>query len=176
MCIAGCWASGICIDFSGPTRRVRFTRANIRENKGPSVNKLQVTSSHKRSPYAVLFEDRSQEETERQERYARGDAWRLAKNIYKLQEKEKTAFFSPTDEWILPAASTVKPKEREFVVGSGAGMHMISKKELNSAELETLTISRSPMTVITANGEMLTKRRGNSVCQRIGLIRDSSAS
>ena len=35
-------------------------------------------------------------------------------------------------------------------------MHMISKKDLNSAELETLTRSRSPTTVITANGEVQT--------------------
>ena len=32
-------------------------------------------------------------------------------------------------------------------------MYMISKKDLNSAELETLTTSRSPTTVITANRE-----------------------
>ena len=32
-------------------------------------------------------------------------------------------------------------------------MHMISKKHLNSADMDTLTTSRSPMTVITANGE-----------------------
>ena len=37
---------------------------------------------------------------------------------------------------------------------SGWSMHMISKKDLNSAELETVTISRSPMTVITANCEV----------------------
>ena len=35
-------------------------------------------------------------------------------------------------------------------------MHMISRKDLNSAELETLRISRSPMTVMTANGEVQT--------------------
>ena len=35
-------------------------------------------------------------------------------------------------------------------------MHMISKKDLNSAELETVTTSRSPTTVITANGEVQT--------------------
>ena len=34
---------------------------------------------------------------------------------------------------------------------------MISKKDLNSAELETVTTSRSPMTVFfTANGEVQT--------------------
>ena len=35
-------------------------------------------------------------------------------------------------------------------------MHMISKKDLNSAELDTLTTSRSPTTVIAANGEVQT--------------------
>ena len=79
----------------GPFRRVRFRRAalrqaNIREKKGPSLNKIQVKLPHQRSPYAVKFEDRSQEETERQERCARGDAWRLAKNIYTLKEKDKS--------------------------------------------------------------------------------------
>ena len=35
-------------------------------------------------------------------------------------------------------------------------MHMISNKDANSAELETVTTSRSPTTVITANGEVQT--------------------
>ena len=35
-------------------------------------------------------------------------------------------------------------------------MHMISKKDLNSAEFQTVTKSRSPTTVITANGEVQT--------------------
>ena len=46
--------------------------------------------------------------------------------------------------------------EREFVVDSGASMHMISKKDLNSAEMDTLTKSCSPTIVITANGEVQT--------------------
>ena len=33
-------------------------------------------------------------------------------------------------------------------------MHMFSKKELNSGELETVTTSMSPTTGITANGEV----------------------
>ena len=35
-------------------------------------------------------------------------------------------------------------------------MHMISKKDLNSAEMDTLTKSCSPTTVITADGEVQT--------------------
>ena len=43
----------------------------------------------------------------------------------KLKEKNKTAFFSPSENWCLPA-SNLKPEERESVVDSGASMHMIS--------------------------------------------------
>ena len=76
------------------------------------------------------FDDWSQEETERQERQAREAAWRLDKNIFKLKEKYKTTFFSRSESWCLPSPSTIKPEEREFVVDSGASMHMISKKGL----------------------------------------------
>ena len=72
-----------------------------------------------------------------------------------IKGENKATFFSPSENWCLPA-STLKPEEREFVVDSGASMHMIGKKDLNSAEFETLTTSRSPTTVITANGEVQT--------------------
>ena len=103
----------------------------------------------------MKFEDRSHEETERQQRCARSKAWNLAKNIYKLKEKDKVTFYFPAEEWVLPAASTKEPEERVLVVDSGASMHnMVSKKDLNSAELETMRTSRSPTTVMTANGEV----------------------
>ena len=35
-------------------------------------------------------------------------------------------------------------------------MHMISEKDLNSVELETVTTSRSPTTIFTASGEVQT--------------------
>ena len=65
------------------------------------------------------------------------------------------ALFSPSENWCLPA-STLKPEEREFVVDSGASMHMISKKDLSDAEMDTLTKSCSPTIVITASGEVQT--------------------
>ena len=92
---------------------------------------------HQRNPNAPKFEDRSQEETEWQEQGTREAAWKLAESILKLKEKNEAAFFSPSENWCLPA-STLKPEELEFVVDSGASMHMISKKDLNSAEMETL--------------------------------------
>ena len=65
---------------------ITSTSAIHKSYAGPSLGKFQVKVPHQRSPYALKFEDRSQEETERQERCARGDAWRLAKNIFKLKE------------------------------------------------------------------------------------------
>ena len=132
------------------------------ENNGPSLGKIQLKLPHQRSPYAMKFEDTSQEETERQQRCARGKAWNLAKNIHKLKEKDKATFFSPTDEWSLPAASTIKQEERKFVADSGASMHMVSKKDLNSAELETMRTSRNPTTVMTANGKVQTREDGDA--------------
>ena len=128
-----------------PIRCIQFTvavlrHANIRDPK-PSLGVICPGDPHQRNPNAPKFEDRSQEETEWQERCAREAAWKLAKNILKLQEKLKTTFFSPSENWCLLAPSNLKPKEREFVVDSGASMHMISEKDLNSAELETMTPS-----------------------------------
>ena len=107
------------------------------------------------TPNAPKFDDRSQEETEWQERCAREAAWKLAKNVFKLKEHESAAFFSSPENRCLPA-STLEPEEREFVVDSGASMHMISKKDSSDAEMDTLTKSCSPTIVITANGEVQT--------------------
>ena len=54
------------------------------------------------------------------------------------------------------APTSKNPEEREFVVDSGASMHMLSKKDLSSEELETLRRSRTSTTVVTANGEVQT--------------------
>ena len=93
---------------------------------------------HQRIPNAPKFDDRSQEETEWQERCAREAAWKLAKSVLDLKERDRATFFSPSENWCLLAPSNLKLEEREFVVDSGASTHMISKKDLNSAETDTL--------------------------------------
>ena len=146
-------------DMQKPIQLVKFTEAIARLTKirdqNPSLGLICPGEPHERSPNAPKFEDRSQEETEWQEQGAGEAAWRLAKRVLKLKEHERATFFSPSENRYLPA-STLKPEEREFVVDSGASMHMISKKDLNSAEMDTLTKSCSPTTVITANGEVQT--------------------
>ena len=43
------------------------------------------------------------------------------------------------------------------MVAPGASMHIVSKKDLNSAELESKRISGKPTTLMTANGEVQTR-------------------
>ena len=88
----------------------------------------------------------------------------------KLKEKHKTTFLSSSENWCLPSPSTSKPEEREFVVDSGASMHMISKKDLNSVELETVTTSRSPTTVVTANGELQTNEEATVYVRELDIL------
>ena len=147
----------ISSDMQKPIQRVKFTKAIARHTKirdqHPSLGLTCPGEPHQRSSNAPKFEDRSQEETEWQEQGAREAVWKLAKNVFKLKEHERATFFSPSENRCLPA-TTLKPEEREFVVHSGASMHMISRKGLSNAEMDTLTASTSPTTVITANGEV----------------------
>ena len=90
---------------------------------------------------APKFEDRSQEETEWREHWACEAVWTVAKKLLKIKEECKVK---------------IKPGEREFLVDSEASMHMMSRMDLNFAQLENLMISRFPTTVLTAIGEVQT--------------------
>ena len=135
--------------------------------KGPSLGKINVKVPHQRSPYAMKFEDRSHEETERQQRCARSKARNLAKNTYKLKENEKATFHSPAEEWLLPAASTKEPEGKGVRSYSGASMHMVSEKDHSPAELETMRTSRSPTTVMTADGEVRTREEATGCVKQL---------
>ena len=50
---------------------------------------------------------------------------------------------------------------RIFVGNSGASMHMLSKKDLSSDEMDTLRRSRNPTTVVTADGEVQTNEEAH---------------
>ena len=148
-----------CTDMPKPIQRVKFTKAIARHtqirDQNPSLGYICPGEPHEGSPNAPKLEDLSQEETEWQQQGAREAAWKLAKRVLKLKEHQRAAFFSSPENRCLPA-STSKLEEREFVVDSGASMHMISKKDLSKAEMDTLTKSCSPTIVTTANGEVQT--------------------
>ena len=49
-------------------------------------------------------------------------------------------------------------------------MHMISKKDLNSAKLEIVITSRSPTTVVTANGEVQTNEEATVYVRELDIF------
>ena len=58
---------------------------------------------------------------------------------------------------VAPTPTTSKrPKERDFVVDSGASKYTMSKKELSSEEMGTVKRSGNPSVVLIANGEVHT--------------------
>ena len=83
-----------------PIRCVQFTKAVLRHanirDQNPSLGMICPGDLHQRNPNAPKFEDRSQEETEWQERCACEAAWKMARCILKAKEKHETTFFSPT--------------------------------------------------------------------------------
>ena len=94
-----------------PIRCVRFTKAvvchaNVRD-QNPSLGMICPGDPQQRNPNAPKFEDRSQEETEWQER----GSW--PKLFQKLKEKDKTAFFSPPSENRCLLASTTLNLRKE---------------------------------------------------------------
>ena len=141
-----------------PIPRVKFTKAIAHHTKirdqNLSLGLICPGEPHQCSPNAPKFEDRSQEETVARARCPRSSV-EAGQKCVELKEKNRATFFSPSENRCLPA-STLKPEEREFVVDSGASMHMISKTDLSDAEMDTLTKSCSPTIVITANGEVQT--------------------
>ena len=68
-----------------PIGCVQFTKAVLRHanirDQNPSLGMICPGYPHQRNPKASKFEDRSQEETEWQERCVCEAAWKLAKNI-----------------------------------------------------------------------------------------------
>ena len=68
------------------------------DKKGPSLGVVNSGNPHQRIHNAPKFDDRFQDVTEKQERCARRAAWKLARNILKLKERDKAAFFPLTEE------------------------------------------------------------------------------
>ena len=145
-----------------PIRCVRFTEAVLRHanirDQNPSLGMICPGDPHQRNPNAPNLRIGLREA-----------AWKLAKSVLNLKEQERAAFFSPSENWCL-LASNLKLEEREFVVDSGASMHMISKKDLSDAEMYTLTKSCSPTIVITANGEVQTHEEATVYVKEFGIF------
>ena len=56
------------------------------------------------------------------------------------------------------------------MVDSVTSMHMVSKKDLNEAELESVRVSKNPTVVMTANGEVLAKEEATENVRELDLF------
>ena len=135
-------------------------KSKFGKEKGPSRGIIQKRAPHERGPCAPKFEERSHEETLIQERCARKAAWDLAKIFTSSRTRTKLRSILLLKKGMLAPTS---PEEREFVLDSGASMHVMSRKELSSEEMDTLRRSRNPTVVLTANGEVQTNEEAQ-VC------------
>ena len=113
------------------------------ERKSPSQGIIQKCAPHMRTPCTKKDAPAKQHGIQR-------------KNIYKLKNSDKTTLFSPTKAKVMLAPTSQRPVEREFVVDSGASVHMMSKKESSSEEMDIVKRSRTPTVVLTASGEVHT--------------------
>ena len=124
-----------------PIQRVKFTKAIARHTKirdqNPSLGYICPGEPHQRRPKAPKLEDRSQEDTEWQEQGARETVWSM--------KEQHSSHLRKIGVCLL-----------QFLHLRNESMHMISKKDLSNAEMDTLTKSCSPAIVRTANGEVQT--------------------
>ena len=135
----------------------------------PSRGVIQKGEAHERNPCAPKFEERTLEETSRQEECARKAAWDSVRQIFKLKAEDKATFYSLVEIKALVLVSKNR-EERILVVDSGASMHMLSKKDLSSDQMDTLRRSGNPTTVVTANGEVHTHEEAQVYVQDLDLF------
>ena len=81
-------SAGHAIKFSGRT----WYEIQIRERKGPSRGVIQKGEPHERNPCAPTFEERTPEETSRQEECVRKAAWGLARKYRSSRPMTKLRF------------------------------------------------------------------------------------
>ena len=102
----------------------------------------------------MKFEGRSEEETE-------SKAWNLANHVQAQRERQSYITLA-RGRMGTPGCVKKRAGKRDFVVDSGASMHMVSKRDLNS-KLETMSTLRSPTTVMTAKARCKRETRQRSV-------------
>ena len=151
-----------------PIQRVKFTKAIARHTKirdqNPSLEYICPGEPHQRSPNAPKFENRMT-----RAKCPRSSVEAGQKCIKIKGEKQSNILLIFYKKGACLPAPTLKPEEREFVVDSGASMHMISKKDLSDAEMDTLTKSCSPTIVITAN-EVQTHEEATVYVKELGIF------
>ena len=98
----------------------------------------------------------------------RGDR---SKAFASSKKNHKATLYSPSDFFgVFQSHPQQNQRESEFVVVIGASTHMLNKKDLNSAELETVRASRNPTPVVPANGKAQTNENPSVYVKDLDLL------
>ena len=135
-------------------------------------NTSQTSASAKSIRYEI-WGPVPRRETESKQRCARSKAWNLAKYMYKRKDKKRPSYILFAYQGV-DFAGCIHHKtggKRVCCRFRSQSMHMVSKEEdLNSAELETMRISKSPTTVTTAHGEVQTREEATVYVEEFDLF------
>ena len=93
----------------------------------------------------------------------------IRREKYTLKAEDKATLNFPM-KIKAPVLVSKNTEARMFVVDSGASIHMLSKTYLRSDEMETLRRSRTPPTVVTANGEVQTNEEAQVYVEDLDLF------
>ena len=137
------WREKIGIETRCKILQKHLHQIQIRERKGPSRGIIQNCVPH----MSVVLAHQSL----RRGHMRRLCNWKDAAaewhgiwwtNIYKLKSADNATFCTSIEARAMPAPTSKSPEEREFVVDSGASVHILSKKEFklrwtgDSAEIQ----------------------------------------
>ena len=103
-------------------------------------------------------------------RCAREDALEIDQEKLIAQRNGQSYLLLTYQRRCLPVPSVIKPEEKEFVVDSGASMHMLSRKDLNSAELETARVSESQRHLLQLTAKRKTKEEATVYVKELDLF------
>ena len=148
--------------------KIRRTALGTKFKFGNEKGHLEALSKKVNLMSEILvpkFEERTLEETSRQEEYARKAAWNLARKLFELKAEDKATFYSPV-KIKTPVLVSKNTEERVFVVDSGA---------FNShAEQEWFKLRRNGH--FWPQWRSANKRGGTSVRSRSRSVRHSAIS
>ena len=161
-----------------PIRCVRFTKAVVRHanirDENPSLGMdFSRWTSWAQPQRSKIWGSVSRRGGMARAMYPRS-RMEVGPNFPKIQGENETTFFSPSENRCLPA-SALKPEERELVVDSGASMHMISKKDLNSVWIGNRDDIEKSDDGYNSQWRSADAWRGHSLRQRTGNILDNES-
>ena len=85
------------------------SRKNSGKEGSIAGNHSPKSEPQERNPWTPKFDERAQDETLKQERCARRDAWERAKDVHKLKKESKDTFYSPAEAWVMPWQTCKEP-------------------------------------------------------------------